>query len=349
MRASFSPRSLFAVLASAATLLSACDRTVTAPAADRAPSDPNALVIGGVTWTRTTLPFIPKAINAAGVIVGIRGTEAVRWRNGVLDTLPHLSSLSGPYIAVDITPNGVVLGGANGHIVYWAQDHMPPVDVGSPQAYVGQLTPIAMNDSYTIVGWGRNSNTAITSLRYKSGGWTDIGAGFGSSGQDQSVVTGLNSSGQASGWRSVYTVSNEIPVRWNATSTSPITLPGGLGKGMGIDVSGNIFGYTQNLGNEMWYANGSTALVNLPAMAWKRSDAGRFVGYAMNAGTMQVFTSFNGTLTWLASPDATSPTPAGVNSCGTIIAGHTATDGFMFKRTSMLVANTCDTPPVLAQ
>jgi hypothetical protein len=339
-------RSLYATVIATAALLGACDNAV-APPAIRPPADPNPLIIlGGVTWTRTTLPFMPRAINAAGVIVGINGSEAVRWTNGVLDTLPHLAGLSGPYTAVDITPNGIVLGGANGHILYWAQ-HNAPVDPSAGSSFAGSLTPIAMNDSYTIVGWSRNDLTAITTVRWNgSGAWVDIGAGYGHSGADQTVVTGLNALGQASGWRMIYSSQLSTPIKWNAASTSPISLSSSSGEGRGIDDNGNIFGFTDS-GTMMWYANGTSGLVSgLPGFAWKRSNTGRFVGTAMNGGATQIYTSFNGALTWLPGPDGSSPNPAGVNNCGTIIANNGST-GLMWKRTSIVAAKTCDVQLVL--
>ncbi|HKW47012.1 MAG TPA: hypothetical protein VJN70_06190 [Gemmatimonadaceae bacterium] len=179
---------LYAALVGCAVLLGACDNSVTSPAALRPAPPEKIFLFGGVTWTRTDLPFAPAAINGGGVIVGRNGNEAVRWRNGVVDTLPHLAGLAGPYIAVDVTPNGLVLGGANGHILYWFQD-----------------------------------------------------------------------------------------------------------------------------------------------------------------GVQQVFTSFNGALTWLSSADASAATPVDVNSCGAIIARRSTSPatGSLWRRTSIVVQNTCDTPPVL--
>src|ERR1700759_4644234 len=165
MRASIRTLSVYAALAGGVALLGACDTSVTRPG-ERVPTEADPLFIGGITWSRTDLPFAPTAINAAGVIVGTNGTEAVRWRNGVIDTLPHRVGLAGPYSAVDITPNGLVLGSANGHALYWFQDGVQPVDASSGSPYAGSLYPVAMNDSYTIVAISYAYFLGPTSMRW---------------------------------------------------------------------------------------------------------------------------------------------------------------------------------------
>lgn len=346
---------LYATLVGCAVLLGACEKSVTSPT-DLRPAQPEKILLfGGVTWTRTDLPFAPAAINGGGVIVGTNGTEAVRWRNGVVDTLPHRAGLAGPYIAVDVTPNGLVLGGANGHILYWFQDGVQPVDVTSGSSYAGLLWPVAMNDSYTIVAQ-EYTGVNVLSVRWTyPGPWVDISAPVGISGFDQTVVTSLNASGQAAGFRYLYYSGTYLPVRWGTTG-GPVQLAAPIdrtgqpsGSANSIDGAGNAFGST-SAGATIWHPDGSSALVTgLPAQPSLRSDAGRFVGVGYNAGVQQVFTSFNGALTWLSNPDASAPTPVDVNSCGAIIAkrGTWPATGSLWRRTSIVYQNTCDTPVVL--
>ena len=346
---------LSAALVGCVVLLGACDRSVTSPGDLRAAQPEKIFLFGGVTWTRTDLPFAPAAINAAGVIVGKNGTEAVRWRNGVIDTLPHLAGLAGPYIAVDVTPNGLVLGGANGHILYWFQDGVQPVDLTSGSTYAGLLYPVAMNDSYMVVAQ-EYTGPNILSVRFTyPGPWVDISAPIGLSGFDETVVTSLNANGQAAGYRYLVNPGAFLPVRWG-TSGGPVQLSAPIdptgqpsGRANSIDGSGNVFGFT-SAGATIWHPDGSSVVVTgLPAQPSLRSDAGRFVGVGYNNGVQQLFTSFNGALTWLSSADASAATPVDVNSCGAIIARRatTPTTGSLWRRTSMVVQNTCDTPPVL--
>ena len=347
--------SVYAALVGGAVLLGACDKSVTSPA-DLRPGQPEKILrIGGVTWIRTDLPFAPAAINGAGVIVGTNGTEAVRWRNGVVDTLPHRAGLAGPYIAVDVTPNGLVLGAANGHILYWFQDGVQPVDVTSGSSYAGLLYPVAMNDSYTIVAQEYTGLTILSVRWTYPGPWVDISAPVGISGFDQTVVTSLNANGQAAGFRYLYYQSASLPVRWGSTGgpvqlSAPIDLNGEpSGSAISIDGAGNVFGYT-SAGATIWHPDGSSAVVTgLPDRPSLRSDAGRFVGVGYNNGVQQLFTSFNGAITWLSSPDASAPTPIDVNGCGSIIAKRATSPatGSLWTRTSIVYTNTCDTQPVL--
>ena len=348
-------QSICAALVGAVALLGACsDTSVTRPA-DRSAETADPLFIA-VRWTRTDLPFAPAAINAAGVIVGTNGTEAVRWRNGIIDTLPHLAGLAGPYSAADVTPNGLVLGSANGHVLYWFQDGVQPVDATSGSPYAGSLYPVAMNDSRTIVALSYAYPLAPTTVRWTyPGQWVDVGAGYGISGFDQTIVRSLNAAGQAAGYRYIYNHSTALPVRWGPSGgpvplSAPIDANGeASGRGLSIDGGGNVFGFTAS-GPTLWSANGSRSVIyGLPAQPSQRSDAGRYVGAAYNNGVQQVFTSFNGALTWLAGPDATTLTPIDVNSCGAIVATRATspTTGALWRRTGISVLNTCDTQPVL--
>lgn len=341
---------LYAALVGCTVLLGACEKSVTSP--DLRPTQPDKLLFyGGVTWTRTDLPFAPAAINGGNVIVGTNGTEAVRWRNGVIDTLPHLAGLAGPYIAVDVTPNGLVLGGANGHILYWFQDGVPPVDLTSGSTYAGLLYPVAMNDSYMVVA-REYTGPNILSVRFTyPGPWVDISAPIGISGFDETVVTSMNASGQAAGYRYLYNSGTYLPVEWGTTGgpvqlSAPIDWSGQpSGRASSIDGSGNVFGST-SAGATIWHPDGSSVLVTgLPAQPSLRSDAGRFVGVGYNGGVQQLFTSFNGTLTWLSNADAFAATPVDVNSCGGIIARRATSpaSGSFWRRTSIVYSNTCDT------
>src|SRR6185503_12833230 len=120
------------------------------------------------------------------------------------------AELAGPYIAVDVTPNGLVLGAANGHILYWFQDGVQPVDATSGSPYAGLLHPVAMNDALMIVA-NYYTGPNILSVRWQyPGAWVDISAPVGISGWDQTVVRALNASGQAAGYRFLYNSSTSL-------------------------------------------------------------------------------------------------------------------------------------------
>jgi hypothetical protein len=351
MRAPIRTLSLYAAFLGGTALVGACDTAVTSPV-DRRAAEPEAILFFGSTWTRSDLPFAPAAINGAGVIVGTNGNEAVRWRNGVVDTLPHRAGLAGPYTAADITPNGLILGQANGHLLYWFADGTPPVDASANSSYAGSLWPVAMNDSYMIVALSY-ATLAPTSVRWTpSTGFVNIGLGAGVTGQDQTIVTSLNANGQAAGNYNRPGFPSQA-LRWGASST-PVFLPAPLnwqgfpsGNAVSIDGAGNIFGGT-SAGATIWHPDGTTALVTgLPGQPSLRSDAGRFVGVGYNNGVQQLFTSYNGSLAWLSNPDAIVPTPVDVNNCGSIILKRATSpaSGYLWRRTG--IQYTCDTQLVL--
>ena len=344
-------RTLFAALA-VTTLLAGCDTPVTRPPEPPQAARPEEILLIGSCWCRTDLPFSPAAINDAGIVVGTNGSEAVYWQNGILDTLQHSVALSGPYRAVAISPNGAILGAANGHTIYWQTPTSPPNDVNSGFPYL--VEPMAINDAHTIVGWSWKGY-GLTAWRYTpTTGWVEIGAGLGISGFDQTIPTSLNANGQAAGYRYLYNSGTYLPVRWNATG-GPIALPAPLdwsgmpsGRANSIDGAGNIYGFT-SAGATIWnYYGGSTLVTGMPAIPSLRSNSGRFVGVGYNSSVQQPFTSFNGALTWLASPDLTAPTPVGVNACGTIVARRATSPatGFLWKRSGIAMYQ-CDIPPVV--
>ena len=281
----FSPaRSRSTAVLVGAALLGACDADVTRPV-DRRVTKPEAILFG-TSWIRSDLPFAPSAINAAGAVVGTNGTEAVVWQNGVLDTLPHHIQLPGPYAAVDISPNGAIVGSANGHVLYWRTSSSPPNDASAGLSYA--VYPTAINDSYTIVGWSFLVYGATSKRFTPTGGWVDIGLGLGFFASDQTIVTSLNANGQAAGYLYRYNRGSSVPLRWG-TSGSAVQLPAPIdansdpsGRGISIDGAGNVFGFT-SAGATIWHPDGSTVLVTgLPAPPSLRSDVGRFVGVAYN-------------------------------------------------------------------
>lgn len=345
MRAPIRTLAFYAALVGGTTLLGGCDTSVTRPADPRA-AKPDALLLYTSAWSRTDLPFAPAAINGAGVIVGTNGNEAVVWQNGVLDTLQHSVVLPGPYSAIDITPNGAILGSANGHAIFWRSATSVPNDASA--GFQPYLYPMAMNDSYTIVAWAFYDVGTTTYRWTPTGGWVDIGAGVGIYGGDQTIATSINANGQAAGYRFLSTADSPMPVRWG-TSGGPVQLSAPIdangepsGKAVSIDPSGNVFGFTI-AGATIWHPDGSSTVVTgLPAQPALRSDMGRFVGLANN----EVFTSFNGTLTWLSYPDATAPTLMDVSSCGSIIAKRATSPatGYLWRRSG--ITYTCDQPMV---
>jgi hypothetical protein len=87
----------------------------------------------------------------------------------------------------------------------------------------------------------------------------------------------------------------------------------------------------------------------LPGLPYLRSDMGRYVGFAWNAGVQEIFTSYNGSVTWFAFT-GTPPTLVGVNPCGAFIARNayaSPVTGYLYHRTGITVGSTCDVPQVI--
>jgi hypothetical protein len=126
------------------------------------------------------------------------------------------------------------------------------------------------------------------------------------------------------------------------------------GSVLAADAAGDALGILHDaFGNTVpvkWSTNGSvTTLAGLPANVSHLNSAGRLVGYARFAADQQsqVWTSYQGALTVLTSPDAQPYQAMGVNSCGSIIAAAgSSLTGVVFRRTNLL-GPVCDQTPVI--
>jgi len=341
------------ILSCAAAILAACDYSPTQPdnRTLSAPDSADRLVLLGTGWTAVPLPFKPMAINDEGFVVGQSsdGQEAVLWHNGTLTVLPHSPGLPGPYAASDITPNGVVVGGANGHIVIWTTPASYPIDIA---AGPDGVWPTAINDNLTVVAnrcsWGLcrafkwTPTTGLTPLVVND--------------SSDSYAGGLNAAGSVSGHFTYIGASSPEGVRWNPNGTPTIYYNHLLCVGntwnchyssvstAGINDRGDVvvtesgcvtlftscFATAQILWREGTYTD-------LPATdPLGISNSGRVIGYSP-------WTYYNGALTNLPYSDTQAPVLSDVNSCGTII-GLRAPDyttGYLWRRGGGLTA-TCD-------
>lgn len=332
-----------------AALLVACDTSPTRPTDRvRVPDKPlkQLEIVNPVqSWTMVALPFSPAAINDGNVIVGSKAGEAVRWQNGALTTLPHLSGVAGPYSAVDVTPNGVILGeagnqpGQDGHGLYWSSATAQPVDISAPTVTVlsplgvrlPQLVqPVAMNDNYVIVG-----NVISTGQAFR---WTSAtGIRNISPTSSLTTVAGLGADGYAAGNERPSGDSFQ-PLRWDANGVATALNAGPSGMAADIDDAGNVIGTSSVTGPTMtriWHLDGSVTDLSVGFNdPGKLSDVGRIVE---QSATQTPWTYFAGVLTHLSAPFGVQL--VGVNKCGSIIGKATdgSSAGFLWVRT-----NGCD-------
>lgn len=306
-----------------ATVLAACDASPTPPAAPTGPD----LLIRAPQWELIALPFSPAAINDAGVIVGTKNGQVVRWENGMLTTLPRLSRLTHAHRAVDITPQGKVLGGTgDGIALLWTSPTQLPRVI---EHHDRRLWPVRANDDLTVVG-NMDILTPTGPILHHVFRWTptsglrDITAPTA-----PNRVTDLNRYGYASGIvLSAGGLSNK-PIRWSPTD-SVTFLPTLGAEGVtpaaaeAINDAGDVVGLSA-WGTTIWKANGSVAIViGVPTprsiVGWNAS--GRLVGYLAD-GSSRPWTLHQGALTWLASPDSAAyPVVTGVNNCGSVVAAR---------------------------
>lgn len=325
-------------------LLAACDSNVTEPrVAGRLPASPRQqLLIGGSAWSLVSLPFRPYGINSSNVIVGQQNGEAVRWENGALTVLPHRAGVAGPYLAKAISSKGYIVGSAGTHLLVWTLPNATPIDITSSSGVA--LWPVAINDSLTVVGnipgwfgYDRAFRWTITS------GLLYLGDTLHSY-----IATGLNASGYASGYvHAANSTSALNAVRFDPRGKALVILDGG---GIGIvyasaiNDNGIVLGTTDDALNGwsgfLWSGGTFSGFDAIPAAGIGVSNAGRIVG-----NSDRPWTYYNGTLTYLASPD-TNPVPIveGVNNCGSVIAVRQVSGdlGYLWKRGGVTTA--CDTP-----
>jgi hypothetical protein len=311
---------------------------------------PSNILGFGVAWRATKLDFRPEAINDAGMIVGAQAplgyaTSAVRWQNSGEPVQLGVSSAAncqGSAEATAISPSGIAAGTANGCVLVWTTPGVDPLVPLYAQAGVSYRV-FAVYDDRTVLGQMRTNN-------HTYGFQVSVANGLAVSPTDFLAHA-------ADGAGNLYGSFGGAPARWSvAHGLSMLPLPSGYASGNveAADARGDAIGYVYNPGPVMraeWNANGTVAvLVNLPTNLTSINAAGRFVGSAqMVLGKPdQVWTSFSGALTTLASPDSLGYSAMGVNNCGAIIGAAESgpTAGVLFTRTS-LTTPVCDQPPLI--
>jgi len=332
-------RSPVAVIAISAVVgLSACDDT---PLPQRivAPSKPSSLFLLQPQWTVTQLPFQPKAINDAGVVVGYMNGEAVRWENDSVKLLRH-GYPSVPQNAVAISQLGRILGWGQGNVLDWATADATPISYST----CAPLTPVAIDDDDAFIMNTPNTTCPSSALLRTKWQWTPLGPitpGF-----RYPTVTAMNRYGYFTG-RTAGKV-DSYAVRWDPSGVPTVlSTLGGRASGEAINSRGDVLGWS-GAGATIWGIDNSTrTLAGFPAgskiAGW--NDAGRVVGNEASGG--RAFTYLNGTVTYLPLLEPGNPTITGVNSCGWIVGIGAGNYGFLWKRTGATVGSACDnaSPP----
>jgi hypothetical protein len=334
-----------------ASFMAACDSTPTSPDARtiQTPTKPTDLLIGlGPTWHATMLSFMPRAINDAGTVVGSQtvglDTRGVMYQSGTLYPLGISTDpiCWGHVTPSAISPSGVVAGTAGDCVLMWVTPGGDPFELFRGTTPTLQYSVLAVYDDWTVIVKGTNSSGSFAFERVNVGSNAQSPYGF--------IPT------SADGQKNVYgyTTSNR-PARWSAASglqLMPVPAPMTGGVITSADSRGDALGFLSDgtTGERVvWSPNGVVSvLTRLPENLKFMNGSGRFVGHAVNGAPPQIWTSINGVLTWLASPDPSSAYEAtGVNGCGSIVALHSSgptLSGALFTRSS-LVAPVCDQAP----
>jgi hypothetical protein len=333
----------------AATAVAACDQIPTSPEARPLPDQakPSALLVG-TQWVATKLPFQPAAINDAGVVVGTQtlsnnSLAAVRWQGGVTTRLlaPTDPLCQGNSTATAISPAGRIAGTSGQCAVAWPRPDTNPTIV--PLAH-NKFHVIAVSDVCTLL-IQIDGSTPDSSFVFSIDNVSFI---------TQSPLGFIGLAADAVGNVYGYTVGGH-PARWSAAQgLVHLPVPTGYSSGSAIaaDSRGDALGMVRGVFTQtmpvLWSQSGSvTKLAGLPAHVSQINDAGRLVGYSRFATQqVQVWTSFQGSLTVLNAPDASDYTTTGVNNCGSIIASAATgpLGGALFRRSS--ITPVCDQPPV---
>lgn len=132
---------------------------------------------------------------SGSVIVGTAGDHPVRWENGVVTSLPTLTS-AGTGNALDINTSGVVVGSSiDGHTptaVMWRNGEL--VGVGSLGGTGSEAT--AVNDVGDVVGWANDETGRHRAFLLRDGTLSSL---HGVSAAFASTALGLNDRGQVVG------------------------------------------------------------------------------------------------------------------------------------------------------
>jgi hypothetical protein len=337
-----------------ASIVAACDNSSTAPDARniKAQAKPTDLLIGfGPTWHATKLSFLPRAINDGGTVVGSRAVgqdiQGVMYKNGTLSQLGISSDgqCLGNVTPTAISPSGIVAGIGGNCVLVWLTPGGDPAELfrSTPPTLVYSV--IAVYDDWTVIVQGRNSLGSFVYERPQTGFDAKSPYGFIATAADgQKNVYGHTTSGQPARWSAAY-----------GLQLMPVPAPLTGGSVDAADSRGDALGYLHDVSGGkvpiLWSANSLVSVITqVPANVSFLNSSGRYVGFAQQSATQsaQIWTSINGAVTWLTSPDAQPYQAMGVNSCGSIIAlaGWEGLGGALFERTSP-IAPVCDQAPTV--
>jgi hypothetical protein len=336
-----------------ASFVAACDSTPTSPDARRikAEAKPSDIIGFGPSWHATKLPFMPYAINDAGVVVGTQASagtfQGVIYQNGVTTAMGVSSwgRCQGNVSATAISSTGIVAGIGGDCVLMWLVPGADPFEllVGTTPGL--KFTVLAVYDNWTVLGGGTNSSGSFAYQWSETAGESFSPYGFFATATDgQGNVYGHTLDGQPAKWSARYGL---------ARMSVPYPLNGGAV--IAADSRGDALAILHDrIGSEpvLYSANSLVSVVTgMPANVSRLNSSGRFVGFAQQVAGQQakVWTSIQGTVTWLASPDSLPYQTIGVNGCGSIIAaaGLGPLSGALYTRSSPITV-VCDQAPVAA-
>jgi probable HAF family extracellular repeat protein len=246
-------------------------------------------------------------INDAGTVVGntyINGqSHGTIWSSGMA------TDLGANTYATAINGSGEVAG-SNGEAFVVMNGQLE--DLALPSS-MNWSAAYGLNDAGTVVGDGRLSNGTFRALVWNANGTVDS---LGTLGGASSEATGVNSSGEVTGFASLANGYQHAFSATNGTMTDLGTL-GGSSYAYGINASGEIVGYSYLANGDQHaflYDDGTMLDLNalLPANsgwvlegAFGINDAGQITGMGLYDGQLAAFLMTDPP----AGPDHIAPTP----------------------------------------
>ena len=319
-----------------------------------------ALAITGCAgWNPTPLPFVPTAINDAGVIVGNDANGPVSFQNGIVTVLPPLSGVSGPFAAVDVASNGAILGSTGDPKfpgMFWLSGG---VKIPMGPAPAGFFVPKAVNVHVAVAG---SAFDALKAYKCTANaiGYTELQPPTTlPPGQHLTTATDINDAGSVVGFTLKVPSGPGHIILWspggvptifdNLTVNPSFSNPHILNDGAVFWMNGGSI--VRRLGGNATFQQ-PPQVDSLNAV----SQAGRIAGTKTVNGVRHGWTSFQGVVTFLDLPGAPSGDffrPVDIDTCGNNIVGvHVRPNGevvggVLFRR-SFVVFRSCDVPPELA-
>ena len=305
-------------------------------------------------WTPVGLPFLPVAINDAGLIAGNQAGAAVLYDSstGVLAALPQPPArTTGDYAAVDVSSTGAVLG-RNRYERFagaiWQSGSSSPLLIGIPP--VGyNFVPNAISAGGQVVGSAPDAGVAY---RW-SGGFTALPLPATLRG-NYAEATDVNDAGYVVGV--AFSFSSQIVhvILWSPSGAATrLASLYDLKDRPRIRNAGDVFWSDRNGVVHRWSGGTYSQPVMPPGFESLTgvSEAGRLIGTLVVSGARRGWTSFQGSVSFLDPPVAQPGdyfVPAGVDTCGDIVgvvyrAPTATTSGLRFSK----YFPPCDLQPVM--